>query len=132
MSDKGPIARTWAWITVGPWSAFALETAGFDVYAAIACGNLQMATGMATGVATKRMPTWMPAEMATSTTPIKASTIATASTRTTATLSPEKNKTFRNHVVAPKPQHHLAIAAVTSIVSLVYPFFKKEFVTNKR
>lgn len=107
VSDKGPIARTWAGISVSAWSAFTLDFAGFAIYASIACGNLGLTESTVRAVTT---------------TPIAATVMANETNMTT----PVRNDSLKNHVVAPKEQHHLAIAAVTYIIALVYPFIKKE------
>ena len=39
-SDKGPVARTWAWVTVSPFSAYQLGSVSAD-YVKFACSNLQ-------------------------------------------------------------------------------------------
>merc|ERR1719198_2230928 len=113
VSDKGPIARTWARIKVSVWSAFALETAGFDFYSAIACGNLGM-----TDLSTQAEPAAITHVDMTNaippTLPVK---------HTTRTL-PVKNKTFDK--VAPDSQQQFVFAAITSIIALVYPFIKSE------
>lgn len=108
VSDKGPIARTWARIKVSVWSAFALETAGLDFYSAIACGNLGM-----TDLSTQAKPAADMTNAIPSTLPVK-------NTRTL----PAKNKTFDK--VAPDSQQQFVFAAITSIIALVYPFIKSE------
>ena len=41
-SDKGPIARTWAWSTISAWSPYALEQAGKTEAKNAACENLKL------------------------------------------------------------------------------------------
>lgn len=101
VSDKGPIARTWADVGVSAWSAFSLQSAGFDVYSAIACGNMDMTMPRTKTVRVKTIP---PAS---------------------ASPPPEKNKSHEIYLPTQDSDQHLVVAIVTSVIAFVYPFVKK-------
>lgn len=102
VSDKGPIARTWADVKVSVWSASVLQSAGLEIYAAMACGNMGMT-----------MP---------GTKTIRAKTIRAASTNS----APEKNKSREKYAPTQDSDQHLVVAVITSILAFIYPFVKNE------